>query len=67
MDGGLSVLSHNDMIIHAAAHLFADGDLSGGLRNLWDIHALVVEGGAEDWRPGRRIMVWRRPSVVQCV
>ena len=47
LDGGLSVLSHNDMIIHAAAHLFADGDLSGGLRNLWDIHALVVEGGAE--------------------
>lgn len=47
LGGGLAILSHNDMLIHAAAHLFADGDLSGGLRNLWDIHALVVEGGAD--------------------
>lgn len=45
LGGGLSVLSHRDMIVHAAAHLFADGDLTGGLRNLWDIHALVVEHG----------------------
>ena len=37
---GLRVLSDEDMIVHAAAHLFADGDLSGGLRNLWDIHCL---------------------------
>ncbi|MDR6115864.1 MULTISPECIES: nucleotidyltransferase family protein [unclassified Sphingomonas] len=44
---GLAVLSHLDMIVHAAAHLFADGDLTGGLRNLWDIHALVDEGGCE--------------------
>jgi hypothetical protein len=40
---GLSVLSSEDMIIHAAAHLFADGDLSGGLRNLWDIDRLCRE------------------------
>jgi hypothetical protein len=31
------------MIIHAAAHLLADGDLSGGLRNLWDIDRLLRE------------------------
>ena len=38
---GLSVLSPEDMIVHAAAHLLADGDMSGGLRNLWDIHCLL--------------------------
>jgi hypothetical protein len=44
---GLRVLSANDMIVHAAAHLFADGDLAGGLRNLWDIHCLIDEFGTE--------------------
>jgi hypothetical protein len=29
------------MICHAAAHLIADGDLAGGLRNLWDIDRLL--------------------------
>ncbi|PAX08565.1 nucleotidyltransferase domain-containing protein [Sphingomonas lenta] len=43
LGNGLSVLSPADMICHAAAHLFADGDLSGGLRNLWDIHCLLDE------------------------
>jgi hypothetical protein len=33
------------MICHAAAHLFADGDLSGGMRNLWDIRCLVDDFG----------------------
>ena len=40
---GLYVLSYADMICHSAAHLFADGDLAGGLRNLWDIHCLLSE------------------------
>ncbi len=40
---GLFVLSPPDMIVHAAAHLFADGDLAGGLRNLWDIDRLLRE------------------------
>ena len=44
---GLFTLSPPDMIVHAAAHLFADGDLAGGLRNLWDIDRLLREfGGA---------------------
>ncbi len=43
LDGGLRTLSRPDMIIHAAAHLFADGDLTGGLRNLWDIDRLLRE------------------------
>ena len=38
---GLRMLCPEDMVVHAAAHLFADGDLSGGLRNLWDIDRLV--------------------------
>ncbi len=45
LGNGLSVLSPADMIVHAAAHLFADGDLAGGLRNLWDIHCLIGEFG----------------------
>ena len=32
-----------DVVIHAAAHMLADGDLAGGLRNLWDIHCLCME------------------------
>ncbi|MCW3836258.1 nucleotidyltransferase family protein [Sphingomonas canadensis] len=44
---GLRVLSPPDMICHAAAHLFADGDLAGGLRNLWDIHCLIGESGTQ--------------------
>ncbi len=35
--------SSTDMVIHSAAHLFADGELDGGLRNLWDIHCLLTE------------------------
>ena len=38
---GVRILSPADMIVHAACHLFADGDLSGGLRNLWDIDRLL--------------------------
>ena len=38
---GLRILSPADMIVHAACHLFADGDMSGGLRNLWDIDRLL--------------------------
>ena len=45
LGNGLAVLSPPDLIVHAAAHLFADGDLAGGLRNLWDIHCLIEEFG----------------------
>ncbi|HEX8124154.1 MAG TPA: nucleotidyltransferase family protein [Allosphingosinicella sp.] len=41
LQDGLFVLSPADMIVHAATHLFADGDLAGGLRNLWDIDRLI--------------------------
>jgi len=42
---GLWALSPNDMLVHAAAHLFADGDLAGGMRNLWDVQCLVEQFG----------------------
>jgi hypothetical protein len=38
---GVRVLCPEDMIVHAVAHLFADGDLAGGMRNLWDIDRLI--------------------------
>jgi len=44
---GLRVLNPNDMLCHAAAHLFADGDLAGGMRNLWDVHCLIGQFGVE--------------------
>ncbi len=51
LENSLYTLSPPDMIIHAVAHLFADGDLQGGLRNLWDIDRLIREhsGAAEYW------------------
>lgn len=51
---GLAVLSPDDMICHAAAHMLADGDLAGGLRNLWDIRCLVEEFGAAGLRERAR-------------
>lgn len=48
LENGLRVPSFPDMLVHAAAHLFADGDLSGGMRNLWDIHRLIEEFGLDD-------------------
>ncbi|NML06297.1 nucleotidyltransferase family protein [Sphingomonas sp. G-3-2-10] len=47
LENGLRILNPNDMLCHAAAHLFADGDLAGGLRNLWDIHCLIEEFGMD--------------------
>ncbi|NLS27225.1 hypothetical protein S2M10_22190 [Sphingomonas sp. S2M10] len=47
LENGLRILSSQDMLCHAAAHLFADGDLAGGMRNLWDIHCLLGEFGFE--------------------
>lgn len=38
---GLYILSVEDRIIHSVAHMLADGDMQGGLRNLWDIHCLL--------------------------
>jgi hypothetical protein len=48
LGNGLAVPSQADLVVHAALHLFADGDLSGGLRNLWDIDRLLREFADED-------------------
>ncbi len=39
----LYMLSAEDRVCHAVAHLLADGDLAGGLRNLWDIYCLLAD------------------------
>lgn len=43
---GLHLLSPAAMVCHAAAHMLADGDMQGGLRNLWDIHLLCTQFSA---------------------
>jgi hypothetical protein len=50
LENGLRVPCPEDMIVHAAAHLFADGDLAGGLRNLWDIDRLLHEFDSPGFR-----------------
>ncbi len=42
------VLSSEDMVLHSAAHLFQDGDLEGGLRDLFDLDDLMRYFSAED-------------------
>lgn len=48
IEGGLAILSPADMACHCAAHMVADGDLQGGLRNLWDFHRLTTDFVAAD-------------------
>jgi Uncharacterised nucleotidyltransferase len=48
LDSGLYVMAPADMLLHSIAHLFADGDLAGGLRNLWDIDRLVRQFSQAD-------------------
>jgi len=70
LGNGLSILSDEDIIVHAAAHLFADGDLSGGLRNLWDIDRLVREYDGADFWPRLRARAERHqllPGVSRAV
>jgi hypothetical protein len=38
---GLSVLAPADLVLHSAVHLFYDGELDHGLRDLIDIHRLL--------------------------
>ncbi|MFC3440853.1 nucleotidyltransferase family protein [Sphingobium rhizovicinum] len=40
---GLYILSAEDRIVHSVAHMLADGDMQGGLRNLWDIYCLLPD------------------------
>ena len=42
------VLSPEDMVLHSAAHLFQDGDLEGGLRDLFDLDDLMHDFAMRD-------------------
>ncbi|WP_194952872.1 nucleotidyltransferase domain-containing protein [Sphingopyxis solisilvae] len=48
--GGFAVLNPADMTCHCAAHMLADGDLQGGLRNLWDFNLMTRDFAAADPR-----------------
>ena len=48
LDSGLYVMAPPDMLLHSVAHLFADGDLAGGLRNLWDIDRMIRQFSEAD-------------------
>lgn len=39
----ISVLSPEDMVLHSAAHLFHDGEMEHGLRDLVDMDSLITE------------------------
>jgi len=45
--GDLMVLAPADMVLHSAVHLFHDGELDNGLRDLIDIHRLLCHFGDE--------------------
>lgn len=44
---GLAVLAPDDMVLHSAVHLFFDGEFDKGLRDLFDLHRLLCEFGAQ--------------------
>lgn len=44
---GLRVLAPHDMLLHSAVHLFSDGEFNHGLRDLFDIHRLLLQFGAQ--------------------
>lgn len=48
LPSGLYIFSPADMVCHAVAHLIADGDMGGGMRNLWDIDRLVRDFAERD-------------------
>jgi Uncharacterised nucleotidyltransferase len=72
LGNGLRFLSPADMIVHAAAHAFADGDLAGGLRNLWDIDRLLRQFSTRgfDFTVELREQAWQhdlRPAVARAL
>jgi hypothetical protein len=43
----ISVLAPHDMVLHSAVHLFSDGEFNHGLRDLFDIHRLLLQFGVQ--------------------
>lgn len=67
VDAGLMVLDPFDRLIHCAAHLFADGDLAGGLRNLWDFHCLMGDCADEPALLSRASAQGLGPATARCL
>lgn len=44
---GVRVLAPADMVLHSATHLFWDGEFDKGLRDLLDLHRLLLHFGSE--------------------
>jgi hypothetical protein len=44
---GLFVLAPADMVLHSAVHLFHEGEFNHGLRDLLDLHRLLLHFGAQ--------------------
>ena len=44
--GKLWTLAPHDMVLHSAVHLFSEGEMQHGLRDLLDIHRLLLHFGA---------------------
>lgn len=40
---GFKALAPEDMVLHSATHLFLEGEFTGGLRDLFDLEALILE------------------------
>lgn len=50
--GGYAVLAPDDMVLHAATHLFNEGEFGRGLRDLSDLDLLIRHfGGSDDFWP----------------
>jgi putative nucleotidyltransferase-like protein len=45
---GFKVLAPEDMVLHSATHLFLEGELEAGLRDLFDLEALIREFTAKE-------------------
>ena len=43
----VQVLAPADMVLHSATHLFWDGEYDKGLRDLFDLHRLLLQFGAD--------------------
>jgi len=48
LEGGLRVLSPAHMVLHAAAHLFHDGEIAGAIRDVVDLDRLLRHFGEEE-------------------
>ena len=53
--GGTAVLSPEHMVLHAAAHLFQDGEVAGALRDVVDLRDLLEQFGGDSGFEGRLI------------